>query len=65
MKIKLSHSAQIVGARNKVDQHAPGAEVETDDEQANRLIANGYAKEVKEEVFFAGAGGAGGSGSDS
>lgn len=50
MKIKLSHSAQIVGARNKVDQHAPGAEVETDDEQANRLIANGYAKEVRDEL---------------
>lgn len=65
MKIVLIHAAQVVSGK-KVEQHLPGAKLNVDDDQANRLISNGYARpdkpdEDEDKDPVGGTGGTGGS----
>ncbi|MES2685749.1 MAG: hypothetical protein V4706_02945 [Pseudomonadota bacterium] len=64
MKITLIHPAQVAANNGKkVEQHPAGAKLNIDDDQAKRLISNGYAKADKDEEEDPNpAGGAGGTG---
>ena len=46
MKIKILHPAQTANSKNAVRDHKPGDQIETDEAQASRLIAAGYAAKV-------------------